>query len=76
MHVYRADIALKNQEHVNKIREMLSALSDDEITIQIENVVEWAERYKELLLDKLLQRGHDVQDVQGLRPLAASWLFR
>lgn len=65
VHVYRADIALKNQEHINKIREMLSELSDDEITIQIESIVEWAERYKELLLDELLQRGHDVQDVQG-----------
>lgn len=63
VHVYRADIVFENQEHINKMREMLSALSDDEITIQIENVVKWAERYKELLVDELLHRGQGVQDV-------------
>lgn len=63
VHVYRADIVFENQEHINKMREMLSELSDDEITIQIENVVKWAERYKGLLVDELLHRGQGVQDV-------------
>lgn len=64
MHLYRADVVFEDQKHINKMREMISALSDDEISIQIENVVAWAEQYKELLVNELLQRGHEVLDVQ------------
>ena len=64
VHLYRADVVFEDQKHINKMREMSSALSDDEISIQIENVVAWAEQYKELLVNELLQRGHEVLDVQ------------
>lgn len=64
VHLYRADVVFEDQKHINKMREMVSALSDDEISIQIENVVAWAEQYKELLVNELLQRGHEVPDVQ------------
>ena len=63
-HVYRANTVFEDQKHINKMREMISALSDDEITIQIENITKWAEGYKKLLADELLQRGHKVLDVQ------------
>ena len=64
VHLYRADVVFEDQKHINKMREMISALSDDEISIQIENVVAWAEQYKELLVNELLQRRHEVLDVQ------------
>ena len=62
VHLYRADVVFEDQKHINKMCEMISALSDDEISIQIENVVVWAEQYKELLVNELLQRGHEYID--------------
>lgn len=62
-HIYHTDIIFEDQEYINKVCKMISALSDDEVVAQIDNILEWAERYKKLLADELLQRGHTEQPV-------------
>lgn len=57
--VYRVSIACENQEHIDKMREMISTLSDDEIIVQFDNTVNWVELYRKLLADELLKRGHN-----------------
>ena len=60
-----AGINFEDQEHVRELRKTISTLSDEQVTTHFNSVIEWAKRYKALLMEELLQRGHDVQVVQA-----------